>query len=37
MKLSVINPNTTRSMTETIASAARGVAAVGTEITPQDI
>ncbi|WP_321448652.1 aspartate/glutamate racemase family protein [uncultured Cohaesibacter sp.] len=35
MKLSVINPNTTRSMTETIASAARGVAAIGTEIAPQ--
>nr|WP_319514568.1 aspartate/glutamate racemase family protein [uncultured Cohaesibacter sp.] len=33
MKLSVINPNTTSSMTDTIASAARCVSAVGTEIT----
>ena len=34
MKICVINPNTTRSMTETIAGAAHGVAAVGTSILP---
>ncbi len=32
MKINVINPNTTTSMTDTIASAARAVAAPGTEI-----
>lgn len=32
MRIKVINPNTTKSMTETIAAAARGVAASGTEI-----
>jgi allantoin racemase len=32
MRIKVINPNTTRSMTETIAAAARAVAASGTEI-----
>ena len=32
MKIKVINPNTTRSMTDTIAKAARAVAAPGTEI-----
>lgn len=33
MKITVINPNTTASMTATIGEAARGVAAAGTEIT----
>lgn len=34
MKIKVINPNTTPSMTETIAAAARTVASAGTEIIP---
>jgi allantoin racemase len=34
MRIKVINPNTTASMTETIAAAARAVAAAGTEIIP---
>jgi allantoin racemase len=32
MRIRIINPNTTVSMTETIAAAARAVAAPGTEI-----
>jgi len=32
MKIKVINPNTTQSMTEKIGAAARGVAATGTTI-----
>jgi allantoin racemase len=36
-KILIVNPNTTASMTETIAAAARAVAAPGTEISRMDL